>query len=96
MLNVPQIGTRGHVHYVELDQFLGTNYLVNVRGPINPVVDPAVARLDTDLILHGLQAGVVRPDTPFDLSAAIVTAVARRETDMIANLAQECGQLEQN
>ena len=29
------------MHYVELDQFVGPNYLVTVHGPLNPAVDPA-------------------------------------------------------
>ena len=41
VLHAPQIGSRGHVHYVELDQFLGPNYLVTVHGPLNPVARPA-------------------------------------------------------
>ncbi len=48
VLHAPEIGTRGHVHYVELDQFLGSNYLVTVHGPLNPLVDPVVAMIDTD------------------------------------------------
>ena len=51
VLHAPQIGQRGHVHYIELDQFLGPNYLVTVHGPLNPVVDPAVAHIDTGRVL---------------------------------------------
>jgi magnesium transporter len=36
VLHAPEVGSRGHVHYVELDQFLGPNYLVTVHGPLNP------------------------------------------------------------
>jgi magnesium transporter len=43
VLHAPQVGKRGHVHYVELDQFIGRNYLVTVHGPLNPVVNPEVA-----------------------------------------------------
>ena len=31
---------------------MGSNYLVTVHGPLNPVVDPAVAYLDTDAVLR--------------------------------------------
>src|SRR5207253_2017045 len=47
VLHAPQVGRRGHVHYVELDQFVGRHYLVTVHGPLNPAVDPEVALLDT-------------------------------------------------
>jgi hypothetical protein len=40
VLHPPQLGQRGHVHYVELDQFIGRNYLVTVHGPLNPAVNP--------------------------------------------------------
>ena len=40
-------GHRGHVHYIELDQIVGRNYLVTVHGPINPAVDPEVALRET-------------------------------------------------
>ena len=43
VLHAPKVGKRGHVHYVELDQFVGRNYLVTVHGPLNPAVPPEVA-----------------------------------------------------
>ena len=95
VLHAPHIGKRGHVHYVELDQFLGSNYLVTVHGPLNPVVDPSVAELDTGSVLRRMQTGHLRPRSPFELSALIVSALTRREIDLIAQLARESGQLEQ-
>ncbi len=44
ILHAPQRGKRGHVHYIELDQFIGKRYLVTVHGPINPAVDPGRCR----------------------------------------------------
>ena len=32
VLHAPQLGASGHVHYVELDQFIETNYLVTVSA----------------------------------------------------------------
>ena len=95
VLHAPHIGSRGHVHYVELDQFLGPNYLVTVHGPLNPAVDPQVAALDTDWVRQRLESGHLRPRTPFELSSAIVSSLTRRETDLVARLARESGQLEQ-
>lgn len=94
VLHAPQIGTRGHVHYVELDQFVGENYLVTVHGPLNPAVAPEVAHLDTEAVLRRLQRGTVTPESPFELSAAIVASLLRRETDMVAGLAEKSGELE--
>ena len=94
VLHAPEIGTRGHVHYIELDQYLGRNYLVTVHGPLNPVVDPAVAVIDTDRVLNRLRNGHLRPRTPFELTSAIISSITRREVDMIAELAQTSGRLE--
>jgi Mg2+ and Co2+ transporter CorA len=95
VLHAPHVGRRGHVHYVELDQFIGRNYLVTVHGPLNPVVDPAVALLDTQAVLRRIERGVLAPGSPFELSRAIVSALIRREIDLVAKLAQESGRLEQ-
>jgi magnesium transporter len=95
VLHAPEIGARGHVHYIELDQFLGRNYLVTVHGPLNPAVDPAVAYLDTEAVLKRVEAGHLRPRTAFDLSSAIVGTLTRREIDLIADLAEQSGRLEQ-
>ncbi|HEV8566726.1 MAG TPA: magnesium transporter CorA family protein [Actinoplanes sp.] len=95
VLHAPQVGRRGHVHYVELDQFVGHNFLVTVHGPLNPAVDPEVALLDTRAVLRRVERGSLIPGSPFELSHAIVTAMTRREIDLIAKLAQESGRLEQ-
>ena len=95
VLHAPEVGRRGHVHYVELDQFVGHNYLVTVHGPLNPAVDPAVALLDTDAVLRRIERGVLLAGSPFELSHAIVSAMIRREIDLIAGLAKESGRLEQ-
>src|ERR687886_1625840 len=95
VLHAPEVGRRGHVHYVELDQFVGHNYLVTVHGPLNPAVNPQVAMLDTDAVRNRIERGVMLPGSPFELSHAIVMAMTRREIDLIAQLAKESGRLEQ-
>ena len=95
VLHAPEVGRAGHVHYVELDQFLGSNYLVTVHGPLNPVVKPDVAYLDTGPVLQRLQSGSLRVRSPFELSSAIIGSLTRREIELIAGLAKESGRLEQ-
>ena len=95
VLHAPQIGANGHVHYIELDQFLGANYLVTIHGPLNPKVDPAVAYLDTGAVMDRMTSGKFRPRTAFELASAIIVSLTRREIDMIASLAEQSGQLEQ-
>ena len=95
VLHAPQVGASGHVHYVELDQFIGTNYLVTVHGPLNPAVDPAVAMIDTDAVLRRLESGRLRADTAPALSHALVTAMTGRLRDFLTTLTQEVWHLQQ-
>lgn len=95
VLHAPEIGERGHVHYVELDQFIGPNYLVTVHGPLNPAVEQKVAQLDTASVLRRIEEKHLQISSPFELSHWIVSAMIRRELDLVARLAKESGSLEQ-
>jgi Mg2+ and Co2+ transporter CorA len=95
VLHAPEPGERGHVHYVELDQFVGRNYLVTVHGPLNPAVDPGVAFLDTAEVLRRIERKHLDISSPFELSHWIVSSMIRRESDLIARLAKDSGELEQ-
>ena len=65
VLHGPEPGLGGHIHYVELDQFVGARYLVTVHGPVNPAVDPAAAQVETDAVAAGWTAdGSVRRPVP--------------------------------
>jgi magnesium transporter len=94
-LHSPLVGPRGHVHYLELDQFLGEHFLITVHGPLNPVVALAEALRETREVAERLEQGRLRPTSPFDLTYAIVSTVVRHETDMVNELAREVGLLEQ-
>ena len=85
----------GHVHYVELDQFVGTRYLVTVHGPLNPAVQLETALRQTGEAAHRLQSGRLRPASPYALSYAIVSAVVRHEEELTGSLARDVGLLEQ-
>jgi magnesium transporter len=54
VLHGPELGKGGHVHYVELDQFIGPRYLVTVHGPVNPTVTPEAAQRETRAVLGGM------------------------------------------
>lgn len=95
VLHAPERGERGHVHYIELDQFIGRNYLVTVHGPINPAVQPQVALRETDAVLARLEAGRLRPATPFELSYAIVSALARNQEEYVEIATKDVWRLEQ-
>ena len=95
VLHAPQAGAAGHVHYVELDQFVSDRYLVTVHGPLNPVVDPAAARVEVDSVARRLKSGKLRPANGQDLSYALVTALAGRLRDFTAQLTTDVWGLEQ-
>jgi magnesium transporter len=95
ILHAPELGRRGHVHYIELDQFIGRRYLVTVHGPINPAVAPAVALRETDAVLARIRAGRLKPATGFELSYAIVSALTRHQEDFVETLTKDVWRLEQ-
>jgi magnesium transporter len=76
--HAPQPGTGGHVHYVEVDQFIGERYLVTVHGPLNPAVDPTAAMVEVNAVLGRLASGRLKPDRAFELSYALLTALTGR------------------
>ena len=95
VVHAPEIGRGGHVHYVELDQFIGQNFLVTIHGPLNPVVPIEAALRETRHVAERIHSGRLRPTSPFGLTYAIVSAIARRESALVADLARQVGLLEQ-
>ena len=95
VLHAPHLGQGGHVHYVELDQFVGRNFLVTVHGPLNPAVKPEVAFVDTDAVLDRIENQHARVESPFQLSHWVVSSLIQRELDLVASYAEESGLLEQ-
>ncbi len=95
VLHAPFAGKAGHVHYIELDQFVGPNYLVTVHGPLNPAVDPSVARVEVTSLLHRLQDGRLRPKASYELSHGMVSALTGRLRNFTAALTQDVWSLEQ-
>lgn len=95
VLHAPQIGKAGHVHYVELDQFVGPNFLVTTHGPLNPAVDPAAATVETGSLIHRLEQGRLRPDASYELSHGLASSLTGRLRAFIATLTQDVWGLEQ-
>ena len=95
VVHAPEIGAGGHVHYLELDQFVGDNFLVTVHGPVNPKVPLDSALRETSSVAARLDSGRLHPTSPFGLTYAIVSSIARREAEMVAEIAREVGLMEQ-
>ena len=95
VLHAPEAGAGGHVHYVELDQFVGARYLVTVHGPVNPAVNPAAARVETDAVAGRLDSGRYHPLSGPELSTAIVSALTGRLREHLSARTEEVWRFEQ-
>jgi Mg2+ and Co2+ transporter CorA len=95
ILHGPERGPSGHVHYLELDQIIGEKYVVTGHGPINPNLSLDVALRETDGIRRRLEAGRLRPDSPYELSYAITSALIHRLETFIEEITTDVWHLEQ-
>ena len=94
VLHGPERGARGHVHYVELDQFIGPGWCITVHGPVNPNVAPEAARIETGAVSRRLLAGRFLPGSAHELSLAVVSALTARLRDHLGALTEEVWALE--
>ena len=94
VLHAPERGARGHVHYVELDQFVGPHWVLTVHGPLNPKVSPEAAAVETGAVVRRLTAGRAHPATGFELSYALVAALVARLREYLSGLTEEVWRLE--
>lgn len=92
----PMLGGAGHVHLLELDQIIGHHYLVTVHGPLNPDLDVEHALIETRAAQRRMEGGRFRPASPVELSYAITSGVARRQTAHLAQVAAKLPGLEKH
>ena len=95
VVHAPEIGTGGHVHYLELDQFIGEHFMVTVHGPLSPKVPLEAALRVTQAVAERMERGRLQPTSPFGLTYAIVSSIARRESALAGEIARQVGLLEQ-
>lgn len=95
VLHAPERGAKGHVHYLELDQFIGPRHLVTVHGPNSPrLIDPSIALGETDEVSEALSAGRLRPNSVHEVSAAIVDGIITRLRNHLEQLTRDVWDLE--
>jgi magnesium transporter len=94
VLHAPELGRAGHVHYIELDQFIGPRYVVTVHGPVNPAVTQEATLRETRAVLRRMEAGRLRPSSPFELSYAIVSALAQGQEAFVETVTRDVWPLE--
>ena len=73
----PFVGRAGHVHLLQLAQFICRDALVTLHGPYNPEVDASEVQHDTDALRRRLDAGRLHPKTSSELAHALVAGLAR-------------------
>jgi magnesium transporter len=94
VLHAPEPGEPGHVHMIELDQFIGRRYLVTTHGPLGRGVSVDLALRQTGHVLERLETGRLQTATPFELSYAIVSAIAHRQGTFLNDQAVQVAALE--
>ena len=94
ILHAPLAGEGGHVHVLELDEVIGERYLVTVHGPRNPVVPEEAATEETRAVRARVEAGRLMPAGPHDLAYAIGSAIARRQSAAVRQVASQLPALE--
>ncbi len=94
VLHRPAVGDGGHMHYLELDQLIGANYLVTTHGPRNLNVPLEWLLEQTDEVADRMLSGRFAPLAPWQASHRIVTAMAISEERFVNELAREVGRLE--
>ncbi|MDQ7993081.1 MAG: CorA family divalent cation transporter [Propionicimonas sp.] len=95
VLHRPGAGEGGHMHYLELDQLIGRNFLVTAHGPRNLKVPLEWLLEETDELAEKMLAGRYLPRGPWEASHRIVTGLAIAEERFVNRLAREVGSLEQ-
>jgi magnesium transporter len=95
VMHTPERGRHGHVHYVELDLLIGRRYVITVHGPVNPAVPPEIPLRETQAVLRRIESGRMHPSTPYELTRAIATTIARRQERFIEELTSDVWALEQ-
>jgi magnesium transporter len=94
ILHAPEPGAGGHVHYIELDQIIGPNWLLTTHGPMNPAVPLDAAYVETNSVARKLDTGRLHPSRACELSAALVTVLIGRLRDYLTALTEEAWTLE--
>jgi Mg2+ and Co2+ transporter CorA len=94
VLHDAEPGQAGHVHLLELDQFVGRRYLVTVHGPLGEGVAVEAALRETGAVRDRMEAGRFLPSTPAELSHAIVSRIGRSLEARVWSLATKIAGLE--
>ncbi len=93
-LHLPMPGASGHVHYLELDQIIGPNFLVTTHGPAAAAVPPEKLLAETHEVADRLLAGRLAARRPISLTYALVSSMTNALERVVNSSASEIGLLE--
>lgn len=94
VLNAPELGDAGHVHLLELDQFVGHRFFVTVHGPLGEGVPVELALRESRSVMERLDSGRFLPESPAELAHAVVSAMTRHMESMTSDMATRIAALE--
>jgi magnesium transporter len=94
VLHRPLVQELGHAHLVELDQFIGANFLITVHGPVNPMVPDSAVMEEVGETLQRMQAKRIWPASPIALSHALIGLIALRQRVLVQDVAGRIAALE--
>lgn len=83
----------GEGHLLEIDHFIGKDYLITVHNTRADVTREALLR-ETNLVRGMLEEGRSRPQTSRELAAEIMSAIAQWLEDYLEDIAARAGQLD--
>jgi len=95
VLHRPDAGEHGHVHYLELDQFIGPSSLITTHGPRNLAVPLERLLRETDETAEKMLSGRFQPASPAAVSQRLVSLLTLGEEVFVNKLARDVGLLEQ-
>ncbi|MGH9894801.1 MAG: CorA family divalent cation transporter, partial [bacterium] len=91
----PLIGRAGHVHLLQLEQFIREDALITLHGPHNPDVDHAELGRETQDLRRRLDSGELLPKSPSGLSHVLMSSLAREISTVLSGIASRIAVLEQ-
>jgi magnesium transporter len=87
-------GNDGLLHLQPLKVFLTTRVLWTVFGPTTAALSPEAVESDLDVVRRQVEDGDIRPDTAFELIAAIRGVMLRGQEELIASSARRVADIE--
>jgi Mg2+ and Co2+ transporter CorA len=87
-------GTDGRLYFQPIKTFRTTDLLVTVLGPCNTALSAEAATHELAALRHRLEGGELRPQTSFELIAALRASMMTAQEDLVGELADQIARFE--